>query len=102
MVRIELFDDDNGNSEVDVSLDSQQAISDDVYVYNLILDWEGWKEVRIPFTYFEDDNPYVGDNVFNPYHINQSKGLLQMQLVFLAVKNPEQEVFLRVDSVVLN
>lgn len=99
ILRIELYDDDNGNGSVDLEIGKNEPISDDIFVYNLIIDWEGWKEVRIPIDAFEDDNPTVGDNIMNPYKLNNSEGLLQAQLVFLSIKKSEQEIFLKLDYI---
>ena len=99
IIRIELFDDDNGNNRVDFGLNKDMPDSDDVLVYNLTVNWSGWKTVRIPLEYFEDDNPRVGDNIFNPYRINRSAGLIQMQLVFLSIRKPERELLFKFDYI---
>jgi len=99
IIRIELFDDDNGNNRVDFGAGKDAPDSDDVLVYNQVVDWEGWKVIRIPLEYFEDDNPRVGDNVFNPYRINRSAGLIQMQLVLLSLKEPESQLLYKFDYI---
>jgi hypothetical protein len=40
--------------------------------------------VAIPLADFTDDNPMVGDDIWNPGQINGSGGLLQMQIICLA------------------
>ena len=99
IIRIELYDDDNGNNRVDFGSNKDSPDSDDILVYNQIVDWSGWKTVKIPLSFFEDDNPRVGDNVFNPYHINRSAGLLQVQFVFLSLKNPASEILYKFDYI---
>ena len=64
-----------------------------------MIDWEGWKEIRLPFKVFDDDNPYVGDNIMNPYQISRSGGLIQMQLVLLSIKAPQEELMIRIDEI---
>ena len=99
IIRFELYDDDNGNNRVDFGLNNDKPDSDDLLVYNLTVNWVGWKTVRVPMEYFEDDNPHVGDNVFNPYRINRSAGLVQMQMVFLSRREPEKELMFKFDYI---
>lgn len=99
IIRIELFDDDNGNNRVDFGTNRNLPDSDDILVYHQIVDWEGWKVIRVPLAHFEDDNPRVGDNVFNPYRINRSAGLIQMQLVFLSLKEPDSQLLYKFDYI---
>ena len=85
VMRVELYDDDNGtwSIEKDPSNPSSPGF-DDKYIYNLSLDWDGWRVVTIPFDQFYDQNPAIGDGVWNPDQKNGSGGLLQMQFIFLS------------------
>lgn len=83
-LKIELFDDDNANWQVEQNPAKNYApVNDDKFVYSQVVDWKGWQRVVIPFSDFVDDNPGVGDDVWNPQQTNGSGGLLQMQLICL-------------------
>ena len=45
MLRIELYDDDNGNHEVDMDLTGTKAVEDDVFIYNVIFSFRKRSEV---------------------------------------------------------
>ncbi|RAP39065.1 hypothetical protein DID80_00940 [Candidatus Marinamargulisbacteria bacterium SCGC AAA071-K20] len=97
-LRIELYDDDNNNWVVEVHEQDQSLVEfDDKFVYSQKVDWAGWKVLIIPFSYFVDDNPDMGDNVFNPVQTGTSGGLLQMQLILLAT-NKEVVPDIRIDT----
>jgi hypothetical protein len=83
-LKIELWDDDNKNwkAEADSKKD-YVPIYDDVYAYTLMIDWEGWKRVTLPFKDFADSNPGVGNDQWDPAQLDGSGGLLQMSLVAL-------------------
>lgn len=84
-VKIELFDDDNKNWQVEQDPARAYApIYDDKYVYDIRVDWNGWKREIIPLDDFVDDNPGVGDDVWNPQQVGGSGGLLQMQFICIA------------------
>ena len=84
-ILIQLYDDDNGNSTLEQDVNNNyEPISDDKFEYELKVNWSGWKVVQIPFTAFKDLNPKVGDNIWNPDHLNGSGGLLHFQFVFLS------------------
>lgn len=79
-IKFELIDDDNGNWKVEQDKD-WIPLSDDRFVFELSVDWKGWKHVRIPFTKFKVDNPGRGDGIWNPTQAGGSGGLLQLQLI---------------------
>lgn len=84
-LKIEIYDDDNGNWQIEQNPKKGYApVSDDRYSYELIINWKGWKKVQIPFSDFVDTNPNVGDNIWNPQKIGKSGGLIQMQLIAMA------------------
>ena len=81
-VLIELFDDDNGNKIVERDPRNPTRIMyDDKVIYNLKIDWDGWRVVIIPLDQFVDDNPSVGDDIWNPSKTGNSGGFVQMQLL---------------------
>ncbi len=85
VLKIELYDDDNNNWVVDVNpVKSWDPTKDDKFSYSLNVDWTGWKLVEIPLSDFLDENPEVGDNIWNPDHKKGSGGLLTMQIVCLS------------------
>ncbi|MBI5399930.1 hypothetical protein HZB07_04915 [Candidatus Saganbacteria bacterium] len=84
-IKVELFDDDNGNWNMEQhTLEASAPLYDDRFVSDILVDWVGWKRVIIPFSDFKDDNPKVGDNIWNPEQTNRSGGWLQMQFIGLA------------------
>ncbi|MBU0672773.1 MAG: hypothetical protein KJ732_07095 [Candidatus Margulisbacteria bacterium] len=84
-LKIELFDDDNNNWQVEQDpAKNYAATSDDKLVYDINVDWSGWQRVVVPLADFVDDNPGVGDDVWNPVVKDDSGGLLQIQLIGLA------------------
>ncbi len=82
-IKIELVDDDKGNWQVEQ--DSKGVpLYDDKFVYNVNVDWKGWKSVVIPFSDFALENPGKGDGVLTVGQENGHGGLLQMQFIFIA------------------
>ena len=83
-LKIELYDDDNNNWQIEQdSARNYVPLYDDKYVYDIKVDWNGWKRVLIPVADFVDDNPRVGDDIWNPQPTNGSGGLLQLQFICL-------------------
>lgn len=81
---VELFDDDNGNYIIEPHPKIlSETLADDKFIHTVKVDWVGWRVVIIPFTKFVDVNQGIGDDLWNPYQVNKSGGLLQMQLVLL-------------------
>jgi hypothetical protein len=99
MLKIELYDDDNNNWHVDLGKDKMTPSEDDVFVFNMIVDWVGWRVVSIPLSDFMDANPSVGDNVWNPYQVSSSGGLLQLQLMLTTAKELEGQVDMMIDMI---
>lgn len=86
-IKIELYDDDNGNWQIEEDPNKNYApLYDDVFIYNLTVDWRGWKRVDIPIADFIDGNPGVGDDIWNPNQQGGSGGFIQMQLIFIGSK----------------
>lgn len=84
-LKIELFDDDNNNWQVEQDPAKAYApIYDDKLVYSVSVDWSGWQRVVIPLDDFVDGNPGVGDDVWNPGQTEGSGGFLQVQFVCIA------------------
>lgn len=87
-LKIELFDDDNNNWQVEQDrARNYAAVYDDKLTYDLMVDWKGWKRVNILLDDFVDDNPGIGDDVWNPGQKDGSGGLLQIQFICLASKD---------------
>ena len=81
-LKIELYDDDNGNWQIEQYPNKGYApIKDDRFVHELKVDWNGFKHISIPFSEFVDNNPESGDNVWNPQQAGGSGGLTQMQFI---------------------
>lgn len=100
-LKVELFDDDNNNWQVEQDPSkSYAATDDDKLVYDVVVDWSGWQKVSIPLADFVDDNPKVGDDVWNPQQKGDSGGLLQIQFVTLSSADSGM-VDLNVDNIIL-
>ena len=100
-IKIELFDDDNGNMvlEQDPARD-WLATNDDKWVAEVPILGPGWTRISIPFTAFRLDNPGHGDGIWNPDHKNGSGGLLKIQLTLITDK-PQGEVEVGLDNLLL-
>lgn len=83
ILKIELYDDDNRNKHIEQDQNAK-PLFDDCYVYELKVDWQGFKHISIPFSDFKDVNPGVGDNIWNPNVSGGSYGLIQMQFIAVA------------------
>lgn len=100
-LKIELFDDDNGNTALEQ--DSQhdwQATKDDKWVAELPILGEGITRVSIPFTAFRLENPGAGNGIWDPGYLEGSGGLLKIQLILLGT-TPEGEVAATIDNILL-
>ncbi len=87
-LKIELLDDDNNNWQVEQDPGRAYApIYDDKLVYDVNVDWTGWKRITILLDDFVDDNDGVGDDIWNPSQRDGSGGFLQIQFVCLATKD---------------
>jgi hypothetical protein len=81
-INFELYEDDNGNW-------SHEAGSDDIWQTGgfdsgnwIPINWEGWKEVIVPFSSFSDKNPGIGNDIWDPaINPDGSGGLLQINLI---------------------
>jgi len=93
-MKLELYDDDNGNWQIEQDPKKGYApIYDDRFSCELKIDWQGAKHVSIPLSEFVDNNPEAGDNIWNPQQKEGSGGLLQMQLIFSsAVKTGKLDI----------
>jgi hypothetical protein len=98
-IKIELFDDDNGNWEIEKDPHTYEPLYDDRFVYELSVDWRGWREVEVPVTAFRSDNPNAGNNLFDPLRDLTSGGLLELQLLFAPSGDRGDEVMMDIDSV---
>ncbi len=88
---IQLYDDDNGTTELEQDkANNYEPINDDRIEYSMNVTWKGWKVVLLPLPLngqkspFKDTNPKVGDNIWNPDHKAGSGGFLHFQFIFLA------------------
>jgi len=82
-MQVEVYDDDNGSGQLEQDKNKNYApIADDKFSYQMPVDWKGWKRVVIPFNEFDDVNPGVGDDIWNP----GVGGLLQVQVIAISSK----------------
>lgn len=84
-LKIELYDDDNNNWDLEQNtMEAYAPLYDDRFTAELTVDWMGWKRVVIPFANFKDENAGVGDDLWNPVQGGKSGGLLQMQFICIS------------------
>lgn len=101
-LKIELFDDDNKNWQVEQDPSQAYApIYDDKLVYDIRVDWKGWRREIIALDDFVDDNSGVGDDVWNPQQEGGSGGFLQIQFICIAPKG-DGSVNYNVDNISLS
>ncbi|MFH1390332.1 MAG: carbohydrate binding domain-containing protein [Candidatus Margulisiibacteriota bacterium] len=87
-LKIELYDDDNGNWQVEQDKTKNYVpFYDDKWTNEIKVDWSGWKRVVVPLADFVDENPAIGDDIWNPQQMSNSGGLLQLQLICIATKS---------------
>lgn len=100
-LKVEIIDDDNRNWQVEQDPAKNYApVYDDKFVNEVRVDWNGWKKVVIPFADFMDDNPMVGDDIWNPLQVSGSGGLLQVQFICIA-NSDKGKVDYNVDNISL-
>jgi hypothetical protein len=80
-LKIELYDDDNGNSDIEVDK-NWKPLYDDLWTYELDVNWTGWKHLSIPINEFK--NFGRGDSVWDTNLKNGSGGLVKVQLIAVA------------------
>jgi len=86
-LQIEIYDDDNGNWQMEQDPNKDyKPIYDDKLQYQVRVDWKGWRRLVLPIVDFTDVNPEVGDDVWNPDQNGGSGGFLQIQLIALGPK----------------
>lgn len=98
---VEFFEDDNNNYTIEQDPKKNYApIHDDKWVAEIKVQGNGYTRTSIPFTAFEDVNPGVGDDIWNPSKLDGSGGLLKMQIVMIAEQQSD-EVDLKIDNLLL-
>lgn len=85
-VKLELFDDDNNNMQIEQNPKTYAPLKDDKYEYEIDVNWTGWKRIKVPFRSFKEVNSGVGDDTWNPNMLNGSGGLLHIQVIIVAAE----------------
>lgn len=98
-MKMELYDDDKGAWNTVYDKD-WIPVKDDLWAFEQVVDWRGWKTVYIPFSSFALTNPKRGDGVRNFDQNKGSGGLLQIQFVFIA-PSKDGEINLNIDNLKL-
>jgi len=83
-IKIELYEDDNNNMQIEQDPKTFAPLKDDRFVYEVDVNWTGWKRIKIPLKSFVDDNRGVGDDTWNPDTLQGSGGLLHIQFIIIA------------------
>lgn len=100
-LKIELYDDDNGNNQIEQDPKAGWApTADDKWVAEVNVLGEGFTRYSIPFSAFKDDNPGVGNDKFDPEKKNGSGGLLKIQFIAIASDEKGKADF-RLDNILL-
>ena len=97
LLKIELYDDDNGNADIEVDR-NWKPVSDDLWTYELPIKWNGWKHVSVPISQFKVSGG--GNKAFDPNLKNASGGLVKIQLICVATSQTGSVDF-NIDSVEL-
>ncbi|OGC23947.1 hypothetical protein A2291_05540 [candidate division WOR-1 bacterium RIFOXYB2_FULL_42_35] len=98
---VEFFDDDNQNYQIEQDPQKNyEAIYDDKWVAEILVQGDGFTRTSIPFTAFKDANPGVGDDIWNPDQDDASGGLLKMQLIVISGDQAGQADF-KIDNLLL-
>jgi len=99
MLKIELYEDDNYNKQIEQNIaNNYLPVKDDKWSYELPIDWEGWQQILVPFSEFEDVNPKVGNNRWDPDGYRDSGGLVNIQFIVVA-SSEVGEVNFKIDNV---
>jgi len=97
---IELYEDDNGNYNIEKDPKSYLPLRDDKWVAEITILGHGFTRYSIPCSAFRLVNPGVGDGIWNPDQKNGSGGLVEMQLV--AIANQQKSVVdFSIDNILL-
>ena len=80
-LKIELYDDDNGNADIEVDKD-WKPMYDDLFVAETDVNWTGWKHLSIPIKDFKVEGR--GNKTWDPTLKDGSGGLIKIQLVAVA------------------
>lgn len=80
-LKIELYDDDNGNSDIEVGRD-WKPLYDDLFVSEIEVNWTGFKHVSVPIKEFKIEG--AGNKTWDPNLKNGSGGLVKVQLISVA------------------
>lgn len=80
-LKIEVYDDDNGNSDIEVGKD-WKPLYDDLWTSEIDINWTGWKHLSIPIKEFKVEG--AGNKVWDPNLKNGSGGLVKVQLISVA------------------
>ena len=100
-LKIELYDDDNGNWQIEQDKTKNYVpFYDDKWTNEIKVDWSGWRRGIVPLSDFVDENPAIGDDIWNPHQISNSGGLLQVQLICIANKS-KGKIGFDIDNVAL-
>lgn len=98
-IKVEAYDDDNANNEIEVTSNWVPKY-DDLYLYEIDVNWTGWKHISIPFSAMTLSNPGRGNGKFDPTLAGGSGGLVKMQLIFVA-NAEEGDINFSIDNIEL-
>ncbi len=80
-LKVELYQDASGRPEIIVGPD-YKPLYDDLFSYEIEVNWTGWKHVSIPIKSFKIEGN--GIKTWNPTLKNGKKGLVKVQLITVA------------------
>ncbi|MFA4858246.1 MAG: hypothetical protein WC901_06845 [Candidatus Margulisiibacteriota bacterium] len=82
-IKVEVYDDDNGNNDIEVGSNWVPKY-DDLMYFEINVNWKGWKHVSIPFDQLTISNPGKGNGTFDPSTAGGSGGLVKVQMIFVS------------------
>jgi hypothetical protein len=97
IIAIKLVDDDNDNNVAEDDID-KSLLYDDEWTYKRIINWKGWKRLKIDLNRFEDSNPGIGDDIWNPQQTSRSQGILKINIICLS-KEQNGSVKFKIDNI---
>ncbi len=80
-LKVELYDDDNGNSDIEVDK-NWKPMYDDLFTAEIDVNWTGWKHLSIPLKEFKIEGN--GNKTWDPNLKNGSGGLVKLQIISVA------------------
>ncbi|NQY74623.1 MAG: hypothetical protein HRT90_07655 [Candidatus Margulisbacteria bacterium] len=100
-VQLQLYGNGMGSGTLMIHLYDQDAEGLDIYSGEVVVDWEGWKTIDIPFDELLDINPDHGDNILNPVKNNDLEGFVKVKLIGQETEGDSGKLDIKIDHILL-